>query len=292
MVGAEKADVKAPPKEQAGEVPAQAKDGGPSAKEEKARTPTPQDVEHLKDLARRKDGVGAMAAKALEQMSKDAGDPKLRDLAREALKEVGAKTTPGDSSSGGPPPMTTQAKPAGAPDATPGEANPKGPPSGPSAAQPPGKAPNPSAQATGKDSVGAGGVRPGPGVRPGDDGKPDAARKDLARFGGELQIEDFIRRATPEYRAKAGISDEEWQRFLARAAEYDKMLRELPAQAKGKTPSEARGKAGTLSGFGPGQVQGPHDAGAAGDPGRAETPPELLDAQRRFTGGKSTGPMP
>src|SRR5207253_1028250 len=100
--------------------------------------------------------------------------------------------------------------------------------------------------------------------------------------GGNLQLEDFIKRATPAYRAQAGITDEEWQRFLTKAADYDAILRKLQKQPKSKTPLKARGTAGQFGSVGPTAVQAGPNAVDPSDSGRAEPPPELRDAVGRF----------
>ncbi len=97
-----------------------------------------------------------------------------------------------------------------------------------------------------------------------------------------MQLEDFIKRATPEYRAKAGITEEEWQRLLAKAADYDALLRKLQKQAKTKTRPDGRATGGNASGGAPTQVQATPGTADPSDSGRAEAPPELRDALERF----------
>jgi collagen type III alpha len=250
VVGAGKSDTKPPTNDQAKEAAGVAKDDGQRLKDADTRKPTPEDVAHLKELMKREDGVGDLAAKALTEMTKEAPDPAVRKLAQEALDQSGRKMGPGDDPKA--------------------PINPKGPP---------GKASPDDAKTA--EATGNGGQKKEASAPPSDDGKGDPARKDLSRFAGNLQLEDFIKRATPEYRAKAGITPEEWQRLLTKAAEYDKLLRTMQKQAKGKTLA-ARGTSGTLGSSGPAAVQGSQ---AVGDPqagGQAQTPPELLDAQRRF----------
>ncbi len=249
MVGSGKADVKPPPSDKVSEAPGDAKDDGQRMKEGDTRKPTPEDVTHLKDLMKRPNGIGDLAAKALTEMSKDAPDPEVRKLAREALDEAGRKPGPSETPLGPNDPKTAAGKP------------PKGDPTGP-------------------ETKGIGGQKPGVGAQTSDDGKGDPARKDLARFGGNLQLEDFIKRATPKYRAEAGINEDDWQRFLTRSAEYDDLLRKMEKQAK-KKPLEARAIPGT-QGSGPNRVQSSQEAADPLSTGQAQTPPELLDAQRRF----------
>jgi collagen type III alpha len=250
VVGTGKAEAKPPNGDKSKETPGVAKDDGQRLKEGETRKPTPDDVAHLKDLMKRDDGVGDLAAKALTEMSKDAPDPNVRKLAQEALDQAGRKAGPGE--------------------------NPNGPtdPQGVASKTSPNDPKNTDAKVNG-------GQKPGVGAPPSDDGKGDPARKDLSRFGGNLQLEDFIKRATPEFRAKAGITQEEWDRLLLKSAEYDALLRKLQAQAR-KTARDARGTAGGLGGSGPAAVQGSPNAADPQGGGQAQSPPELLDALRRF----------
>jgi hypothetical protein len=285
-------DNKPPPKDAAKEGVGLSKGDEKPAEQAEQRTPTPQDVEHLKNLMQRKDGIADLAAKALEQMAKDAPDPKVREQAKKALDEASRKTEPGDDSPNPRDPKSAGGKPPaegdkGAPD----KGNPKLGKPDPAQETKAGKGSDPSGQASGTTKSGSPGQKPQPGASPGDDGKGDPARKDLSRFGGNLQLEDFIKRATPEYRAKNGITPEEWDRLLARAAEYDALLRKMQKQARNRTPSDARGTAGALSGVSPTQVQRAPNATDPTDGRRAEPPAELRDPVRRFQ-ESPRGPMP
>jgi hypothetical protein len=270
------------------EAPGFTKDSGSSAEEGKPRTPTPEDVEHLKDLMQRKDSIGDLAAKALEMMSKEAPDPKVREQAKEALNQSGRNAAPNEDPSN-PKASSAASNPKDGSRGDPAQANPKEgtpPPKGDGAkAGKPGSAEvasdNPNGSPNAKASPPTGG---GP-----DDLKGDPARKDLSRFGGNLQIEDFIKRATPEYRAKHGISDAEWQQFLAHASEYDALLRKLQ-QPKSKAPTQNRGSLGSLGTSGPSAVQTQQRAVAPADSGRAQPPPELRDAVDRLRGSNSAVP--
>lgn len=249
VVGAGQADAKPPPSDQSKEGPGVAKDDGQRLKDGNNRKPTPEDVAYLKDLMKHEGGLGDLAANALTEMSKGP-DPEIRKLAQEALDQAGRKPGPSEKPHGPNDPSSVADKP------------PIGKPKGP-------------------ETKGNSGQKPGIAAQTSDEGKGDSARKDLARFGGNLQLEDFIKRATPEYRAKAGINEDDWQRFLAQSAEYDALLRKMEKQAK-KTPLDGRGTAGTFIGSGPKRVQGSQDAVDPLSTGQAQIPPELLDAQRRF----------
>jgi hypothetical protein len=280
--GMAKGETKPPPADPK-EGPGLARGDAPSASDGKPREPTPQDVEHLKELMQRKDGIGDLAAKALTEMSKEAPDPKVRELAKEALDQAGPKTIPGEGNSGPGDPKSVSGKaPPDGPTGNPNQGTP-GTKANPGNETKIGQGPTQKPSGTDNETKGVTGQRPGQSSGSGDVGKADKARKDLSRFGGNLQLEDFIKRATPEYRAKAGISDEQWQRLLAQAAEYDALLRKTQ-QPKGKGPRDARGTAGgPLDSSGPTHVQGAHGVGEPAESGQAETPPELRDAQQRFT---------
>jgi hypothetical protein len=280
-VGSGKADVKAPPRDPAKDVAAVTKDEGPPTQEAKVKEPTPQDVEHLKDLMQHKGGLADLAEKALTQMSKEAPDPKVRELAKQALDQAGPKTVPGTDGPNASAPKTAANPPPGA-TGDPSQANPKEIKPPPGTDTKPASAPGSTSEANIKNPNGQGGKNAPPGGGPSDDGKADPARKDLANFGGSLQLEDFIKRATPEYRAQAGISPEEWQRFLARAAEYDELLRKMQRQAKGKTPLDGRATGSQLGPFGPTRVQTPPGAVNPSESGQAVVPPELQGAVDRF----------
>ena len=276
VIGAGKESGKTPAKS-AQEGPGFARGDEQMPPEGKTREPTAQDVEHLKDLLQRNDNIRDLAAKALTQMSKEAPDPKVRDLAKDALDKAGTKTVPSDDPSNATDPKTAgNQKPPNGKTGDPGPGDPKI-----------GKTP-PKAGNTGSSTEvpgngpGSTGKTPNPGTGVGDDGNADPVRKDLARLGGNLQLEDFIKRATPEYRAKAGITPEEWQRLLARAAEYDALLRKLHKQTQGKTARDGRGTPGQFSGVGSSPLQGAQGAVDPSDSGRAAAPAELLDALERF----------
>jgi hypothetical protein len=295
MIGAGKGEGK-PPDGSAKEGPGTTRGDDQTAKNDaKPAEPTPQDVDHLKELMKRKDGLSDLAARELSKMARDAADPKVRELAKKALDQAGRK----------PPEPTPQEvdrlkdlleRQDGisqlaarelrdiadrAPD----------PKIRDQAKQALDKNWNDVLKKMAEKSKTASGAdnNPKPGANAGDDGKGDPARKDLSRFGGNLQLEDFIKRATPAYREKAGISDDDWQRLLSRAADYDALLRKLQKQARGKGPMEARGAGGVLSGAGPSQVQGTPGAEPPLNAGQGTTPADLLDPQRRL---RELRPMP
>jgi hypothetical protein len=262
-------------------APGFAKSAEPSSPEGQPKTPTPQDVEHLKELMQHKGAIGDLAEKALEQIAKDAPDQNVRDQAKDALDKAGRKAADDPAN----PSAAKTANNQNAPDGPPGDpsrTNPKEgtpPKDGQAKGQNTGK---PATEMASNNATGnPNGKAPPPGGGLVDDVKGDAARKDLSRFGGNLQLEDFIKRATPEYRKDHNISEEDWQRLLAHAAEYDDLLRKLQ-RPKNKTAYRERGSFGTLGASGSSAVQAQQRAVDAADSGRAQPPPELLDALERL----------
>jgi hypothetical protein len=281
QVGSGKEAGKPPTGQSPTDAPGFAKGDEPASKETAQQPPTPQQVEQLKELMQRKDGIGDWAKNALEQMSKDAPDPSVRDLAKQALDQAGPKDAPSKGASGSPDPKAaTNTKaptdPAGAGNQANNTKTAKARDN-----TNPAKSGNPTKKPGGEQPGGITGQNPSPGGGPADTIKPDAVRNDLARFGGNLQLDDFLKRATPEYRAKHGISDADWQRLLANAAKYDDLLRKMQ-QPKGKTPRDGRSKGTTIGSVGPTQVQSLPGTVDPADSGRAEPPPELRDALERL----------
>ncbi len=179
-VGTGKADVKAPPRDPAKDVPALAKGDEPPAPDAKPKEPTPQDVAQLKDLMQRKDGIGDWAAKTLTQMSKEAPDPKVRELAKEAVDQAGPKTAPSDDPQNSTGPKSANTQPPSGPKGEPSQANAK-------TGNPPSKMetkPAGTAGATGeanKNMPGAlAGKQPQPGSGPSDDSAGDPAQGSVA----------------------------------------------------------------------------------------------------------------
>lgn len=278
-VGSGKASGKPPSGQSPKDGPGVSK-GDPPA-EKQAKQPTPEQVEQLKELMQRKDGIGEWAKDALEKMSKDAPDPKVRELAKKALDQPGPKKTPSAEPGKSPDPKNAaNTKPPTEPKRDAGSTSDTQAGKAPDGTKT-GNAGNTKKEPGGKSESGITGKNPNAGSGPADNITPDAVRKDLARFGGNLQLEDFLKRATPEYRAKHGITDAEWQQLLANAAEYDALMRKLQ-QARRMTPRSERGTTGALGGGGPTQVQSRPGTVDATDSGRAEPPPELRDALERL----------
>ncbi len=130
----------------------------------------------------------------------------------------------------------------------------------------------------------AGGSGPN-GQGPRDNLKPSIADKAFER-GGDLQLDDLKKRMTPEMRKLIGMSDEEWAQFLKEAQAYEQ--RRARAQSNSKNePTQKFGGPSQLQNTGPRQVGGlPQQANPASI-GQAQAPPELRDAQRRFTEQKA-----
>ena len=119
-----------------------------------------------------------------------------------------------------------------------------------------------------------------PAPPPGDEGKADPARKDLP-LRRQPPARRFHQRATPEYRAKAGITQEEWDRLLSKAAEYDALLNKMQKQVR-KTAPDGRTTGNGFGSSGPSTVVGSQSAADPQSGGQAQTAPELLDPARRF----------
>jgi collagen type III alpha len=113
-----------------------------------------------------------------------------------------------------------------------------------------------------------------------DNSKPAEANKDFADRVANLQLEDLKSRATPEKRQLAGITDEEWQQFLKTAASYEQSRQKSDRQSK---PDQLRATSSQWQGGGPRQVRsqpGGNDPASIGQP---QAPPELREAQHKFT---------
>ncbi len=115
-----------------------------------------------------------------------------------------------------------------------------------------------------------------------DDIQVKAANREFARRIGQLQLDDWRKRLTPGKRQNAGLSETDWQRYLKTASAYDALVQKLNAKLlRDALTKDLRGSTATL----PGGAVAPTltGDGAPLDPTLAAPPPELRDAQRRFT---------
>ncbi len=131
------------------------------------------------------------------------------------------------------------------------------------------KAPNPFGSGSSSD-----------GIR--DDIQVKAANREFARRLGQLQLDDWRKRLTPERLKKAGMTDADLQRFLKTAAAYDSLVQQWNAKLlRDALAKDFRGKSANLPGGAVAPTLRPGDTPL--DPTLAAPPPELRDAQRRFT---------
>jgi collagen type III alpha len=233
------------------------------------KQPTWDDIARLKQHMQKKEGLGE-AAKELADIGKRAEDPKMRDAARESLGQAGRDPTTGEPTN-----AEVGTPQAGRP------ANEKGDPKtmakgGASKSAQPSEAP--------PKEPGAGGQSQPGGSLTGEEGKPGQANAEFARQGGSLQLEDLKKRVTPEILKKAGLTDADWQRYLKQAQTYDQLLHKQTGRRSAAKTNEVRGSGGSFAGTAPGRVNGVPAADAAPlDAGQAQPPPELREAQRRFS---------
>jgi hypothetical protein len=237
----------------------------------------------IKNLAEKLKGGGEAARKAredLERLSRQAPAKVDRDAATEALKRFGdgPPQTPGDSHAGAG--NKGQQGPKDNENATENGAGSKGRREGDA-----NKGKNPENPNGGSKTPGVGGgnknATPGSESAPDDGtggGKADPRHQKRA---GELLLEKFKDRITPQMLEKAGISPQEWQEFLkTRAREQaDRGTREnLPTtRAIGTGMSNEGPYRSTTTGRKNDPLQGGN---------RAKVPPELREQLKEFTGQK------
>ncbi len=132
----------------------------------------------------------------------------------------------------------------------------------------------------GPNTFGSGGKTPGIF----DDVKAAAVNRLFAAKLGQMQLDDWKKRLTPDLLKRAGMSDADWQRYVQSMQTYDALVRRLNAQQiRAADRKTLLGKGGALPGAGPSLIE---NKGASNTPlegGSALPPPELLDAQRRFS---------
>ncbi len=238
------------------------------AKKEKQRESTWEEIAKLADQLKEKKGSEEQAAKELGDIAKNAADPNKRDAARDALQKSGRNFDPKVPMNGADP----NAKGNGPPEskdipAKTGTGVPK------SSKEPP-------PETKGNSQIGTD-AKLGKGM--GDELKETKANPDHRKEAGNLQLEDWKQKITPDLLKRAGLSDADWQRYVKNAQAYDDMVRRLNGSriAKGKNP-DARGEGSSFPG-GAARVVGDLPS-VSGDPlnsGQAQPPAELRDAVRR-----------
>src|SRR5262249_27219179 len=97
---------------------------------------------------------------------------------------------------------------------------------------------------------------------------------------------DLKKRVNPDVLKRAGISEAEWQQFLKDAAAYEQLRDKLRTQPKSE-PDRIRGKGTQLPGAASRVVQNQPGTANPASIGQALPPPELRQAQDRFTKQKS-----
>jgi hypothetical protein len=244
----------------------------------------------------------------LERLAKEANDPKVRKAAQDALDELNheaqaaSNTLPqpkkdgeaseepstknGSEANTSPMPKVDGAKN----DATTGKADtqkvdaqkPDAQKADPQKGDPQ-KADSPGAKAgNGKSPSGGKIGNSGPsGTGVSDDISKRDPDSEFNKRGGDLQLEDLKKRMTPETLKKLGWSNEDWQRFLKDAENYQKALRNSQA---GQGNMSKKGTTSQIPNAGIRRID--RDPNAPPEPlqvDRALPPPEFREAQRQFT---------
>src|SRR5205085_950325 len=117
-----------------------------------------------------------------------------------------------------------------------------------------------------------GSVGKSPGI--GDDVRTAAVNREFAARIGQMQLDDWKKRLTPELLKKAGLSDADWQRYLKLAQDHDAAVRRLNAKLlQDALKKELRGGANPNAGLR--EVENTGVGGAPIDGIRGAPPPEL-----------------
>ena len=121
-----------------------------------------------------------------------------------------------------------------------------------------------------------------------DDIKAAAVNREFTAKLGQMQLDDWKKRVTPDFLKKAGLSQTDWQRYVKSMQSYDALVRRLNAQQIRDAEKKALlGQGGTLSSVGPSLVEGKGTRNTPLDAGNSLPPPEILDAYNRFTNPKN-----
>jgi hypothetical protein len=113
-----------------------------------------------------------------------------------------------------------------------------------------------------------------------DDIKADAANREFMRRIGQMQLDDWKKRITPDVLKKAGMSAADFERFVKNMQAYDALVQKQNADILRKQMQQLRGK--EASGSGLRVVEGPEGNSDPLDRRSAPPPPELRDVLRRF----------
>jgi hypothetical protein len=112
------------------------------------------------------------------------------------------------------------------------------------------------------------------------DVKLAVANREFAAKIGQMQLDDWKKRLTPDLLRRAGLSEADWQRYVKNMQSYDALVRQLNAEQI--RAAHKRGQGGALPNAGARQVEGGGTSSDTLDGGRVLPPPELIDPHRRF----------
>jgi hypothetical protein len=120
--------------------------------------------------------------------------------------------------------------------------------------------------------------RKSPGI--GDDIKTAAANREFAARLGQMQLDDWQKRITPDLLKKAGLTEADWQRYVENTRNYNVLVRQLNAEIARKALREMKGPR-NVTGSGLNVVENTGSSSTAGG-NTAPSPPELRGAVDRF----------
>ncbi len=296
----------APPEQTQTAGQGKAERGGDEARAELNRPPkdaTMEDIARLKERLERQeqqeealDDLGRVRKQARDAQVRKAAEELLKKLGRDVVGEEpgeakGANGTPEKTAKARPKTGGTAAKKQGGPPEK-GQAKGKSPQQNQTAGKGKDGGEGRGKQVADKGQAKKGGRRPrGDRVGEGTAGaeanfKADPVDEAAARRAGELQLEKLRDRLAknPGLWKKMGWQDkEDMERFLQRAREYQRWLREQEKLAGDEKRPAAAGK-NVLPGFGPTRVDArPNRTRDPLELGVAQPPPEFREAQRLFT---------
>ena len=114
-----------------------------------------------------------------------------------------------------------------------------------------------------------------------DELKAAAANREFAARIGQMQLDDWKNRITPDLLKKAGLTQDDWQRFIKNTQSYDALVRQLNAEIARKALKELNGPRSAVGA----RLQVIENTGTSNEAGAGKVlpPPELRDAVKRFT---------
>jgi len=112
--------------------------------------------------------------------------------------------------------------------------------------------------------------------------KKDAANREFAARIGQMQLDDWQKRLTPEMLKKAGISEAEWKRFVQNTNDYSAQVRAVNAQIARQVLSKQLNAPRTA--VGPTVIDVERIGTSTDTPGAtAPPPPEIRDPLQLFS---------